>query len=109
MRPLREAVRETDRKRIDQQKGVMRAMVMNAGFEVRPELGIGEPEALEILGLLLVVTLTGAIFDRQAGVGAVVDAIALPRFDDPSVTDTWTPTSVAAYAFFTLLYRPMES
>jgi hypothetical protein len=102
---LREAISDTQRERVARHCQAVRDHVVALGFEVRPELGIDEDEALRILVTLSLTAVTGAIFDQSAGVEAVARTYPIRRADGEHRTDDWTAPSLAAWAYFDLLFQ----
>ncbi len=103
---LRNAIRQTDQRRMDRNRAPVQDNILDLGFEPRPELGLTEERALTLICQLVLTTNTGALFDRLAGIEAVNRSYRLPRCDGEAAdANDWNPIGIAIRAYFELLYQ----
>ncbi len=103
---LRAVVRATDHDRIERQTRMLGEKLVGSAFKARPDLGISDDQALDLLGLLAILVLTGTIFDQQAGDENVGRRYGLARPSPTGGTDHWLPGSLAALIYFEHLFVP---
>jgi hypothetical protein len=101
---LRQAIHDTQQERVARHSDAIADHVVSLGFDVRPELGIDQAEALRIVASLALTSTAGAIFDQSAGVEAVARTYPIRR-RDANATDGWAAASVATWAYFDLVFQ----
>jgi hypothetical protein len=79
--------------------------VVSLGFEVRPELGIDDEEALRILATLYLSAASGAVFDQAAGVESSSRTYTLRPAGEHGRHRQWPAISVATWAVFAYLFQ----
>jgi hypothetical protein len=79
--------------------------VASLGFEVRPELGIDDEEALRILATLYLSAASGAVFDQAAGVESSSRTYTLRPAGEHGRHRQWPAISVATWAVFAYLFQ----
>lgn len=102
---LRTAVDRATRHRLDYFQGSLQANILDLGFEVRPELGITEDQALHILKTLIMGAATGLFFNYYSGDRTVGRRYRLTRPDHGDHRDEWNPLGLAVRAYVEQLYR----
>jgi hypothetical protein len=107
MSSLRQVIRRTQQEQLAHHVEAVRANVVSLGFEVRPEMGIDEDEALRIVVSLALTAASGAVFDTSAGVETATKTFAVRRVDDPGRTDEWLASSMLTWACFDYLFREL--
>lgn len=102
---LRAGVADFDREKIDRFKEHMSDAVLANGFEVKPELGLTDQEALELLGVLVGVTISGTFWNQLAGLEWVSQRYPMIAPVSGAKSE-WTPAAVAMWAYVRQLYQP---
>ena len=101
---LRAAVYQGDRERIDRNKALVRRNLLDLGFVVRPEVGLSEPEAIDLFVALVMTSNAGLAFNELAGMTSTSRSHRLARTDG-SGYDAWRLSGIAMRSYFDQLYE----
>lgn len=102
---LRSAVKQLENQRTDRISDQIRTNIVDLGFQVRPELGLTDTEALDLMAVLTSTTVTGMVLDQLAQIEAASRTIRLPPLDQTSKPNQWTLPGIAMRACFEQFYQ----
>lgn len=75
------------------------------GLSVRPELGLGHDETLNLWSIIATTMAVGSDFDVSSGNELAAKPVLLPRVDGSGAKDEWTPLAVAAVALMDMFFQ----
>ena len=106
---LQDSVVEIELAAVGKQMQLLQETVIDLGFEVRPELGLDNTAALQVMAILLHIVSVGVSFEQLAGVTGDGLLFKLLRVDGSDGFDEWGPVALLARAAFEMLYQPIAT
>lgn len=101
--PLQAALLETDGVLAERIREFVQKELLSLGFRARPDLGLSEGAALDVLAIVADLVMTGLVFNRMS-LGPTIE-FELPRPDGTTERERWSPAAVMVRAMFELLYE----
>ena len=101
---LRASVAHVESQRMQGNNAELQSLVIDRGFQVRPEIGISQSDAIHIFQTLSMTMASGIAFNELAGITSSTEPFLLCATGSNTL-QKWSPHGFAAWAFFEQLFE----